>query len=292
MTKNEYGTIFAGIATLGGVVTVVVGVIGLVINRARDRTLRKDELSWKKTEFVFNLAQEFEADQRFQKALRQVDSRPDYVAAVLADGPQGLTKARGEIWYVIDRFCDFFDRLYQFIGTGALGLEDVACFSGYVQVLCGIAGFKDFAERSGYQDVLKLNAEFASEPEQDANIKRWPLDMLLSVQDLFSARTNFFLLAQSVAVIAFAALHSPPRAERLIVALYGLGVAVLWLYIQRRQFRNNSRLIPIVRKLIPSYDQLVASRSKPPANWLLANVLPGATILLWVALLVALLRSS
>jgi hypothetical protein len=120
----------------------------------------------------------------------------------------------------------------------------------------------------------------------------WLWSLLLHEENTFSSRTNFFLVGQSVALIAFAtfaAREQSVSAVLWILASLGLGAAAIWLIVQARTYHILGHLVDRVDDLLPQYGALRQKdrrRMGPPANWWLGIVLPSMALTSWVMLMI------
>lgn len=129
----------------------------------KDRRLAEEELAWRKTQFVFQLAQDFDQDSRFQRAVQMllvgagVPAGSNLARILAPRDADGLSVDEKQARYDLDRYLDFFDRMYYFTCvTKALSIVDVGCFDWYVLTVSDTPALKAYAEREGYQNVLKL----------------------------------------------------------------------------------------------------------------------------------------
>lgn len=124
--------------------------------REKETQARQDDLSWKKTQFLFELAQDFAGDERHQHAYQLIDSDDPILNKCLGDST--LTAPQQVARYDIDRYMDFFDRLTTFVNvTKSLMLADVSCFAGYFDGIASNEHVRKYAEENGYQDVIAMN---------------------------------------------------------------------------------------------------------------------------------------
>jgi hypothetical protein len=160
------------ILTTAATVTVVIGAIAGAIKyfqeRQRDREVRLEELSWRKTQFVFELAENFDRDERFQVAYKMIEfgigiPHGSTLARMLGPDIQVLSADEIEGRYTIDRYLDFFDRLYHFaFVTKFLNVRDLECFLWYLRRIGETQVIREYAAREGYGDVLVLYQELRS----------------------------------------------------------------------------------------------------------------------------------
>ena len=138
------------------------GAIRYFIERRRDRELRQEELAWRKTEFVFKLAQDFDQDERMQRCVQVIEFSgriPDgsSLERILSYDVGVLRPEEWEKRYEIDRFLDFFDRLYHFaFVTKVLTIPDLEPFLWFIRRIGETAAIREYCIREGYADILVL----------------------------------------------------------------------------------------------------------------------------------------
>lgn len=134
--------------------------------RKQDRTLKQDELSWRKTQFVFELAHMLASDREHKVAHQIIEfgiglPQNSTLARILLFNQEELDKEEIELRYVLDRYLDFFDRLYHFtFNTHSLKLPDLEIFGWYIGIIGETPAVRMYAERQGYDGVLILYNEF------------------------------------------------------------------------------------------------------------------------------------
>ncbi len=148
-------------------VVLVAGALGAAYryfqDRARDRAIRQEELAWRKTQFVLELADKFDHDEIFQRAIRIIDFGLDLppgttLEQILDRELEQLNPEERRARYMIDRFMDFFDRLYHFSFVGgALRIEDLECFGWYTDRITKVKALADYANKFGYGDIFLFN---------------------------------------------------------------------------------------------------------------------------------------
>jgi hypothetical protein len=132
----------------------------------KDRELRREELAWRKTQFIVELAQNLESDEHYRRALQMIlvgASLPTGSTLASILGPEtadALSPAEKLARYDIDRYLDFFDRLHSFaMEIHSLSPQDIRCFTWYVTHVRDVPELSMYAKREGYDDVLALADE-------------------------------------------------------------------------------------------------------------------------------------
>lgn len=141
----------------------ITGWIKYAEQRERDRQLRRDELEWRKTQFVFQLAETFESSARFLSALQMLVFDTGVPAGsslkqILDTEKERLTRKEKEVRLQIDGFLDFFDRLeYYTFDRHAFDPKDLRCFAWYVALVEDNPVLRGYVEQApGRHSLLKL----------------------------------------------------------------------------------------------------------------------------------------
>lgn len=141
------------------------GVYTYFKDRKRDREIRQEELSWRKTQFILELAEDFEKDPQHQIASRLISystglPKNSTLDKILCNSTNMLSEPEMELRYAIDNYLDFFDRLYHFtFVTRSINVTDIEVFGWYIAQISEVKEVHDYAEAAGFEDVLTLNVE-------------------------------------------------------------------------------------------------------------------------------------
>jgi hypothetical protein len=129
----------------------------------KDRRVAQEELAWRKTQFIFQLAQDFDRDDTFQRAVQmllvgaQLPAGSNLSRILAPASANGLSPDEKRARYDVDRYLDFFDRIYYFTCvTETLSITDIKCFEWYVEQVSNTPELRSYAENQGYQNVLDL----------------------------------------------------------------------------------------------------------------------------------------
>ena len=140
---------------------------------------RSRRLAWDKTRFIVELFEDFDEAEQCQVGRRLMDRAYHtndfaYLEHILGD-TSSLSETEWDDRDAIDRFLEFFDRLYTHVYiTGTLIPADVSSFSGYVIQIRDSKCLSDFALRWGYEDVLEFAQRFRDNAaERVALVQRW-----------------------------------------------------------------------------------------------------------------------
>ena len=170
MSAPDVAAINSIITSLGAIVALIAGIVGLVKyfqETRRDRQVRLDDLAWRKTQFIIDLATGFDADEKYQRVFKLLSygiglPEGSSLSHVLEEDTSSLTQEEIEVRYSIDRYLDFFDRLYSYVFvTHAIKISDIETFSWHLQQIASNENVTNFARREGYKKVLELYMEVA-----------------------------------------------------------------------------------------------------------------------------------
>lgn len=113
---------------------------------------------------------------------------------------------------------------------------------------------------------------------------------LLHEDNMFMQRGNFFIVAQSMLIVAYSALLvQMPSASfsGRTVAAFGVLLAIVWLYVGHRHRRYLKHVDRRAQHYLREYAATQGGRPRSPLSTtaLLAYVLPGLTVVVWVTFL-------
>jgi hypothetical protein len=156
-----WDTILKSVATIVALIAAIAGAFKYFRARHRELEVRREELAWKKTELIVRLSEHFDSDPNIQAALKLIELGIPIsfkkVAHLLQKPIAKLSAKERQFRYQIDRFFDFFDRLYQFVCiTKTLTTKDAECFTWYIRRIGQVPALTDFARENGYKDLLRL----------------------------------------------------------------------------------------------------------------------------------------
>ncbi|HND75640.1 MAG TPA: hypothetical protein PLQ75_05850 [Anaerolineales bacterium] len=157
--------ILSAVSTFVVVSAALAGTIKYFQERQRDREVRREELSWRKTQFLLELADDFEEDERHEPAWQFLAygiglPKNSSLKKILGGNVNILTASELKLRYSIDNYLDFFDRLYHFTFiTQSLNISDIEVFGWYIAQVGETKEIYEYAKNAGFEDVLKLNKE-------------------------------------------------------------------------------------------------------------------------------------
>ena len=110
-------------------------------------------------------------------------------------------------------------------------------------------------------------------------------------EDIFYQRNNFFLVAESMLLIALATLFNAPRTTfSLIVVFATLGclLTVVWIYVSSRQLSVIRQIAKESESVIDVYARIRLERAKWPlsSTKLLAYFVPAIVMLTWITVII------
>jgi hypothetical protein len=157
----------AVVAAFGG---SVFGAVRYFNEQVKDREQRQQELRWQRSQFVLNLADTFEQDPRFQRALKMLAFGTELPAKsslhrILAQETSDLSADELDALYALDRYLDFFDRLAYYVGqTEVLQVSDASVFADPLDQIVYDPDLHSYACREGYTEGVKLAEDMVGGP--------------------------------------------------------------------------------------------------------------------------------
>jgi hypothetical protein len=116
----------------------------------------------------------------------------------------------------------------------------------------------------------------------------------LHEDSIFYQRLNFFLVAESMILVAFASLFSsshPQKSAMVTTGILGCVVTFIWGYVGARQRNVVAQIVKEAEAVIPMYARIRRERPKWfSSTWLLTYSVPSAMLLTWAVLIVLALR--
>lgn len=118
------------------------------------------------------------------------------------------------------------------------------------------------------------------------------LDLTLHHDDMFYQRANFFLVAESMILVAYSLLASRQGAvltQGRVIAAFGLILTIIWAYAAHRALVRLKYLTRRAEAGYPYFAALRAERPKPVGSigstLLMAYMIPAIAIVMWAILL-------
>jgi hypothetical protein len=124
--------------------------------------------------------------------------------------------------------------------------------------------------------------------------KEWYWDWIKHEGNIFTNRGNFFLVAESmllVAVFALAAGSNHQESFLLLSYIGGIFVILIWLYVNCKHKKTQAIIVNKYKELCPQYNKIKSNVKMCP--WCIANhtmmgiILPFGFLIIWVTLLSA-----
>lgn len=106
--------------------------------------------------------------------------------------------------------------------------------------------------------------------------------------DIHSGRANFFLVAESMLVVALFSISSElPKVDiiQLFICILGIVYTIGWFYVNARLTKRMSTLHRFVMKRDPIYEKYLKSTGGISSNIILSYILPLTMLILWVILI-------
>jgi hypothetical protein len=140
--------------------TAVISVLGAGIGLWRFLSSRRGELSWRRTEFLFEQSTYLESDAELNEALQLIGGLHPAGSVEQVLSAQSSTLDDGErlrLTHAVDKFLNFFDRLYYaFQVAETLQLAELKVFSWYLDFIRSSPALREYCEERGFADVLEL----------------------------------------------------------------------------------------------------------------------------------------
>ena len=117
----------------------------------------------------------------------------------------------------------------------------------------------------------------------------------LHEDNAFTERSNYFLVAESLLVVAYTGLLSGASAGSSLtkvgsiiwiartLATFGFLLTLLWIYVNRRQWYVVRHLQERAREILPEYKVTYETRGKwrISSTWLMAYAVPSLIAVMW-----------
>ncbi len=124
--------------------------------------VRKAELAWKKTEFLFLQGYYLDTNSDLTEVVQILEGRhPEMtLARLLSDADDVDPKQRDKYLHMLDKFLNLFDRLqYSVFELKTLSLKELEPIGWYLSIVCNSEPLKKYCEEFGYHDVIRLAEE-------------------------------------------------------------------------------------------------------------------------------------
>lgn len=164
---GEFSGTITGILAIG---TALVGLLGFFHDRKKEREERSreskrrdEELRWRRTEFLFRLAKEFDEDPKTQECFHLLDY-PELVGSlngttvdrILRVGPSRFSPEEIQTRSNVEHVLRFFSRLAYCEGRGTLTLEEIEQYAWYLKKIHTIPALQSYCDEYGFSDVEDL----------------------------------------------------------------------------------------------------------------------------------------
>ena len=138
----------------------IIAALALVFAYWKYIDMRKRELRWKRTEFLFKQAEILDHDEDINLATAVLDGTDSSIEL------DDLFDAHGNINNDIDKryrigfekMCNFLDRLaYAHLNNQTIDKNDIANFGWYIESIVNHSQVIKYCENNGYEDIIKLS---------------------------------------------------------------------------------------------------------------------------------------
>lgn len=126
---------------------------------------KKDELAWRRTEFLFEQARYIETDPEINATIRLLEDRDtmsveDIIADTASQNPE-----RPALMHSLDKTLNVFDRFaYAVYTSKTLTVKEVEIFAWYLERIADNPELRQYCRENGYQDVLRLSEGVSPSP--------------------------------------------------------------------------------------------------------------------------------
>ena len=112
----------------------------------------------------------------------------------------------------------------------------------------------------------------------------------IATRDTLTSRTNFFLIAEAMLLVAYATVVDKNGPDRLAILFIGAGLLLtgMWLMLAGRTHRSLRLLDHIIKKkdIFPEYYEWrelckISNSTNISANTVIARWVPGVILFLW-----------
>ena len=141
----------------------IIAAMALVFAFWKYTDIRKRELRWKRTEFLFKQAELLDNDSDITLAISVLDGADTNVKL------DDLFDVHGNINHTIDKqyrigfekMCNFLDRLaYAHLNTKAIEKKEIANFGWYIESIVNHTRVVKYCENNGFEDIIKLSESY------------------------------------------------------------------------------------------------------------------------------------
>jgi hypothetical protein len=126
---------------------------------------KKDELAWRRTEFLFDQARYIETDPEINATMRLLEDRDTVtVEDILAD-TAGENPQRPAMMHSLDKTLNVFDRFaYSVYTAKTLRVDELEIFAWYLEQIADSPELRQYCRDNGYGDVLRLSEDVSPSP--------------------------------------------------------------------------------------------------------------------------------
>ena len=123
---------------------------------------RSREISWKRTEMLFQLGQQLDTDPQLQEAIKLLEGRDPRVTVeeFFAVPEKTLIKNGLDLRQSMDCLLNFFERVAHAVyTTKTISIKETSCFGWYLAKIKDTTQLNQYCKENGFEDVLKLAKE-------------------------------------------------------------------------------------------------------------------------------------
>ncbi len=140
----------------------IISVCVLVFAFWKYTDIRKRELRWKRTEFLFKQAEFLDNDPNINLAVSVLDGVDGDVRIEDLFNIDGIINNTIDKRYRIgfEKLCNFLDRLaYAHLNSKAIEKKEIANFGWYIESIEKHTRVVKYCEKNGFGDILKLSSK-------------------------------------------------------------------------------------------------------------------------------------
>ena len=123
---------------------------------------RTREISWKRTEMLFQLGQQLDTDPKLQEAIKLLEGRDTRVTVeeFFSAPEKELIKDGLDLRQSMDCLLNFFERVAHAVyTTKTISIKETSCFGWYLAKIKDTEQLNQYCKENGFEDVLKLAQE-------------------------------------------------------------------------------------------------------------------------------------
>ncbi|MDX1285307.1 MAG: hypothetical protein R3182_09850 [Draconibacterium sp.] len=141
----------------------IISALALIFAYWKYIDIRKRELRWKRTEFLFKQAELLDHDKDINLATAVLDGcDPNIELEQLFDTDGNINLEVDKKYRVgFEKMCNFLDRLaYAHLTNKTIDKADIANFGWYIESIVNHTRVIKYCENNGFEDIIKLSESY------------------------------------------------------------------------------------------------------------------------------------